>query len=277
MAERKAAFKYYHPDYDPSKVPRSKGNKNAVFSIRTMAPFNMRCLTCNDFIYKGRKFNSRKEDIKDQNYLNLTLMRFYIRCPNCSSEITFRTDLENLDYEIESGATRNFDARRAMIRAEAEEQKTKEEDEKGDSMKVLENRTKSSLAEIKDLEEFEELKDSKYRNSKIDTETLLLLNDSTGKDSSKIIDEEEYLDTQVASIMKIERRIDDFVKSGNSNSSDNVLEQNKDIVDIRKHTAGDIGKKLDMSVQRVRKVSKMIKVKPKQSKISLVDYSDEDA
>ena len=101
-----------------------------------MAPFNMRCLTCNDFIYKGRKFNSRKEDIKDETYLGLTLMRFYIKCPNCFSEITFRTDLENFDYEIEQGATRNFDPRRAIMKAEKEEKERQEEEEKGDSMKV---------------------------------------------------------------------------------------------------------------------------------------------
>ena len=34
--------KYYPPDFDPSKVPRGKRNKNATFNIRIMAPFNMR-------------------------------------------------------------------------------------------------------------------------------------------------------------------------------------------------------------------------------------------
>ena len=96
----------------------------------------MKCNTCNEFIYKGKKFNSRKEDIKDKNYLGLTLMRFYIRCPKCFAEITFRTDLENLDYEIEGGATRNFDARRTAMLKEKENEKLKVEEETN-AMKVI--------------------------------------------------------------------------------------------------------------------------------------------
>ena len=34
--------KYYPPDFDPSKIPKMKGSKNRRFSIRIMAPFNMR-------------------------------------------------------------------------------------------------------------------------------------------------------------------------------------------------------------------------------------------
>merc|ERR1711894_665454 len=70
----------------------------------------MRCTTCGEYIYKGRKFNSRKEDVDDMNHLGLRIYRFYIKCTACLSEISFRTDPANTDYVLEAGATRNFEA-----------------------------------------------------------------------------------------------------------------------------------------------------------------------
>ena len=101
MSERKVLNKYYPPDFDPSKVPKSKEKRNATFEIRLMAPCNMRCTTCGEYIYKGRKFNARKEDVDDMNYLGLRIYRFYIKCTACVSEICFRTDPATTDYIIE--------------------------------------------------------------------------------------------------------------------------------------------------------------------------------
>ena len=113
----------YPPDFDPSKIPRNKdGPRNKTFTIRLMAPCNMRCTTCGEYIYKGRKFNSRKEDVDDMNHLGLRIYRFYIKCTSCLSEISFRTDPANTDYVLEAGATRNFEAlSKAEKQAEAEE------------------------------------------------------------------------------------------------------------------------------------------------------------
>ena len=123
MSERKVLNKYYPPDFDPSKIPRNKdGPRNKTFVIRTMAPCNMRCTTCGEYIYKGRKFNSRKEDVDDMNHLGLRIYRFYIKCTSCLSEISFRTDPANTDYVLEAGATRNFEAlSKAEKQAEAAE------------------------------------------------------------------------------------------------------------------------------------------------------------
>lgn len=106
MSERKVLNKYYPPDFDPSKVPKSKEKRNATFEIRLMAPCNMRCTTCGEYIYKGRKFNARKEDVDDMNYLGLRIYRFYIKCTACVSEICFRTDPATTDYIIEVGILR---------------------------------------------------------------------------------------------------------------------------------------------------------------------------
>ena len=56
MSERKVLNKYYPPDFDPSKVPKVKGKRNATFIIRVMAPCNMRCTTCGEYIYKVHGF-----------------------------------------------------------------------------------------------------------------------------------------------------------------------------------------------------------------------------
>ncbi|KAG9102831.1 protein CWC16, partial [Ceratobasidium sp. 370] len=60
MAERKVLNKYYPPDFDPSKIPRRSGPKNSQQVVRLMAPFSI----CGEFIYKGKKFNARKETVE---------------------------------------------------------------------------------------------------------------------------------------------------------------------------------------------------------------------
>lgn len=77
-------------------------------TVRLMAPFSMKCTTCGEYIYRGRKFNARKETT-DEKYLNIAIYRFYIRCTRCSSELTFKTDPANMDYTCEKGAKRNFE------------------------------------------------------------------------------------------------------------------------------------------------------------------------
>jgi uncharacterized protein with PIN domain len=110
MAERKVLNKYIKPDHDYKKINNKKpkgrgGNKK----VRLMAPFSMQCSTCNDYIYKGKKFNARKENAESENYLGVQILRFYIRCPTCAAEITFKTDPEHTDYVADRGAVRNFE------------------------------------------------------------------------------------------------------------------------------------------------------------------------
>ena len=159
MSERKVLNKYYPPDFDPNKVPRNKVKKNYTFTIRTMAPFHMRCLTCGEYIYKGRKFNSRHENVPDENYLGLRISRFYIKCPRCAAEIVFKTDIENQDYRMEAGATRCFENLLNARRDEAIKAIKEQEDLEKNPMKMVELKAKSTLLEeeiqgsLKDLEE----------------------------------------------------------------------------------------------------------------------------
>lgn len=116
MSERKSINKWYPPDFDPSKVQKTKkaSKKNgpaALPTVRLMAPFSMRCNECGQFIYKKTKFNARKEKTKES-YLDVSIFRFYIRCPRCSRVLTFLTDPKNASYKTEKGLSRTIDPTR---------------------------------------------------------------------------------------------------------------------------------------------------------------------
>ncbi|XP_059608922.1 splicing factor YJU2 [Phlebotomus argentipes] len=199
MSERKVLNKYYPPDFDPSKIPRMKLAKNRQYTVRLMAPFNMRCVTCGEYIYKGKKFNARKEDVENETYLGIRIYRFYIKCTRCLQEISFKTDPRNTDYEIEAGATRNFMALKlAEEQAKKEEEELREE-EANNPMKLLENRTQQSRNEIELLESLEELKDLNRRQQTVDYEQMLQQYDTTetAKDREERLArlDEEYIKT----------------------------------------------------------------------------------
>ncbi|KFK36529.1 hypothetical protein AALP_AA4G136000 [Arabis alpina] len=106
MGERRVINKYYPPDFDSSKLPRPE---NEQINVRMMLPMNIQCRTCGNNMYKGTKFNSRKEYVIGEAYLGIQIFRFYFECTNCFAELTMKTDPQNSDYIIESGATRTYD------------------------------------------------------------------------------------------------------------------------------------------------------------------------
>ncbi|XP_010226663.1 PREDICTED: coiled-coil domain-containing protein 94 [Tinamus guttatus] len=168
-----ALYKYYPPDFDPAKIPKLKLPKDRQYVVRLMAPFNMRCKTCGEYIYKGKKFNARKETVQNEVYLGLPIFRFYIKCTRCLAEITFKTDPENTDYTMEHGATRNFQAEKLLEEEEKRMQKEREDEELNNPMKVLENRTKDSKLEMEVLENLQELKELNQRQANVDFEAML--------------------------------------------------------------------------------------------------------
>ncbi|NXF26431.1 YJU2 factor, partial [Rhodinocichla rosea] len=173
MSERKVLNKYYPPDFDPAKIPRLRLPKERQYAVRLMAPCNMRCRACGEYIYKGKKFNARKETVRNESYLGLPIFRFYIKCPRCLAEITFKTDPQNTDYAVEHGATRNFQAQKLLEEEEKRMQKEREEEELNNPMKVLENRTKDSKLEMEVLENLQELKELNQRQANVDSEAML--------------------------------------------------------------------------------------------------------
>ncbi len=173
MSERKVLNKYFPPDFDPSKIPRCKEPRNKTFVIRLMAPCNMRCTTCGEYIYKGRKFNAKKEDVDDMNHLGLRIYRFYIKCTACLSEICFRTDPANTDYVLEAGATRNFEALSKAEKQAEEEERARREELASNPMKLLEERTEASKNEMARMEALEELQELRKREVKVDYDDML--------------------------------------------------------------------------------------------------------
>jgi len=168
MSERKVLNKYFPPDFDPNKIPRRHQPKNAQQVVRLMSPFSMRCNTCGEYIYKGKKFNARKETVEGEDYYGIKIFRFYIKCTLCSAEITFKTDPKNTDYLAEHGASRNFEPWRDE-KAIEEDRLAKLEEEENNPMKALENRTTDSKREMDILDALQDLRSRNARHEKTGT------------------------------------------------------------------------------------------------------------
>ncbi|OCH95206.1 DUF572-domain-containing protein [Obba rivulosa] len=174
MSERKVLNKYFPPDFDPSLIPRRKQPKNSQQVVRLMAPFSMRCNTCGEYIYKGKKFNARKETVEGEDYYGIKIFRFYIKCTLCSAEITFKTDPKNTDYTAEHGASRNFEPWREEKAVEEEDRLAKLEEEENNPMKALENRTVDSKREMDILDALQDIRARNARNERVGQSVDLL-------------------------------------------------------------------------------------------------------
>lgn len=136
----------------------------------------MKCTSCGEFIYRGRKFNARKETTEEK-YFSIPIYRFYIRCTRCSGEITFLTDPKNMDYRAEKGAKRNFEPWRdskadnqdeteqeVLDRLEKEEGQEQEQLER-DKMAELEEKMLDSKREMAIADALDEIR---TRNARIE-------------------------------------------------------------------------------------------------------------
>ncbi|EJS42971.1 yju2p [Saccharomyces arboricola H-6] len=187
MSERKAINKYYPPDYNPleaEKLSRNMSKKlktmnKSQSSIRLMTPFSMRCLECNEYIPKSRKFNGKKEVLKEKYLNSIKMYRLTISCPRCANSIAFRTDPGNSDYVMEVGGVRNYvpqkpndgptpnpavesvdETLQRLVREKETEQNEKMgiKDQTDDKMDLLEKRLAKIQQEQEDDEELEKLR-----------------------------------------------------------------------------------------------------------------------
>ncbi|CAG8501150.1 5760_t:CDS:1 [Acaulospora colombiana] len=161
-----------------------------------MTPYAMRCETCGEYIYKGKKFNARKETVEGETYYSIKIFRFYIKCPRCSAEITFKTDPQNTDYVAEHGASRNFEPWREERIAGEESKLQKELEEENNPMKALENRTIDSKREMDILDALDEIRTRNARNERVDAdavlERLVESDRSVEKKEEENLDDEDY-------------------------------------------------------------------------------------
>lgn len=198
MSERKVLNKYFPPDFDPAKIPKRVKKKNEQHKVRLMAPFSMHCITCGNWIAKSTKFNARKETVEGEMYLTIKIYRFYIRCPRCSAEITFKTDPKNADYVCEHGALRNFDSSREEKILGEEMKLERQQQEENNPMKALENRTMESKKEMDILDALDEIRTKNARTERLNIDEV---NEKILKRQQKT--EEELLRLEEEEIDKI--------------------------------------------------------------------------
>ena len=210
MSERKVLSKYYPPDFDPNALKRRRGPKDAgpkVATVRLMAPLyvscpplppllppqrtqvlvltpgsSMRCTSCGEYVYKGRKFNARKESRDEEKYLGqIQIHRFHIKCTRCSAEIIFKTDPKNQDYAVVKGAKRNVEPWRQRGAGEAEEtdeqrldrvEAEEAEAEEQDRMQELEAKTVDAKREMDVADALDEIRTRNARLERADRDGL---------------------------------------------------------------------------------------------------------
>ncbi|KAK9475365.1 CWC16 protein [Dipodascopsis tothii] len=205
MADRKVINKYYPPNFDPSKITRHKrpaGSAPKHQTVRLMTPFSMRCLSCGEYIYKGKKFNARKE-MTGEKYLGIAIIRFHIRCTRCSAEITFKTDPKNSDYSTERGSVRNFEPWRGDENEKEENEEERldrlEREEEENTMAELETKVLDSKREMMIEDALDEIRMRNALNEKIDPDAVLeRLHKTHDKTAEELRREEDEEDARLA-------------------------------------------------------------------------------
>ena len=130
------------------------------------------------------------ETVQDEDYLGIKIYRFYFKCTNCYSEITFKTDPKNNDYVAEFGASRNHEPWKDMLLAEEEYKAMKKQEMKEDVMKSLEYRTYDSKREMDILDAMDQVKTLNRRENNVNYDELI----------RKVVKEEKshYIKSQAA-------------------------------------------------------------------------------
>lgn len=191
MGERKVLVRYIPPDFDPSIIPRFKRDRSKAAEVRMMLPFSMRCSTCGEYMGRGKKFNSRKEECVGEAYMGIRRFRFMIKCSVCSAQISFKTDPKNSDYECEWGATRNYEVWKDNEEAVAKDTEATAEEERLDSMRALENRTLDSKTEMDILDALDETMAINRRHERVDTDALLSTIEARGAEAVRAAERAE--------------------------------------------------------------------------------------
>ena len=166
MGERKVLNKYYPPDFDHRLIPRGKKPKNAQMEVRMMLPFSIQCLTCGSFMYRGTKFNSKKEDVVGRDYLGITIFRFYGKCSTCGAQFSICTDPEKTDYSVESGVKRLFESWKMAREDEAQADAAHEAAEDADSMSRLEFMARDSIRQQDEIDALDDIRAQNARHER---------------------------------------------------------------------------------------------------------------
>jgi hypothetical protein len=238
MAERKVLNKYYPSDFDPDKLRTiEKKNTKKICNVRMMLPMTMKCYTCGTYTYIGTKCNMKVEPVEDEDYLGITLYRFYYRCSNCFSQITFKTDPKNNDYTAEIGASRNHEPWKDIMLAEEEYKNNKKMEMRDDAMKNLEYRTYDSKREMDILEATDKVKELNRREANIDYDELIKkIRECHDKDKLNINKEKENEKEKEKQALNEKKEIEKMFRNiknmkNSKNKEKNNQNDNKNILD----------------------------------------------
>lgn len=244
MGERKVLNKHIPPDFDPKLIPRGKRPKGELVPVRMMLPFTIQCETCSSFLYRGRKFNSKKEPVRGSGgkYLGIQKYRFIVKCTACSRPLTFITDPKNAEYEMESGGIRTYEIHRDKDLIEHSFLQEKTTEEKDDPIKALENRVFASTREMEEIKNLEQIIALNKKKSKMTS--------WTGSESGEIIQNASLLSNKL-SVNEMDSEIfnkDDekLIKTINFQHKDNtssingpVLLDNAEMIEFNKKRLED--------------------------------------
>jgi uncharacterized C2H2 Zn-finger protein len=275
MSERKVINKYYPPDFDPALIPRGKRPKNDQVKVRMMMPMSVRCNTCGEYIYRGKKFNSRKETVIGVDYYGIKIFRFYMRCPRCAAEFTIKTDPKNSDYVAEMNCSRNFEPWRDKEQQMEDAKKKRESEEEGDAMKALENRTLDSKIEMDIIDALDEIRALNQRNASIDADTLITEHRKVYDEMQRRLAERDEAELEgivfknsPSYVRRVEEPIpDSAILSEDENDSENTNLQSDDINKEQRR------KTLESSTSEIH--SNSSPTIPKS--LLLIDYEDEES
>ena len=238
MAERKVLNKYYPSDFDPDKLRTiEKKNTKKICNVRMMLPMTMKCYTCGTYTYIGTKCNMKVEPVDDEDYLGITLYRFYYRCSNCFSQITFKTDPKNNDYTAEIGASRNHQPWKDIMLAEEEFKNNKKMEMKDDAMKNLEYRTYDSKREMDILEATDKVKELNRREANIDFDGMIKkIRECHDKEKEKLENNKDNIkdkdkEKQALNEKKEIEKMFKYIKNKKNEEKKDNRDDNKDILD----------------------------------------------
>ena len=235
MGERKVLNRYIPPDWDPSIIAKGfmKRSKDKTIEVRMMLPFSLRCNTCGEYMYKGKKFNSKSEIVKGDDYMGIRKFRFYIKCCVCSAEITFKTDPKNADYECESGASRNFEMWKEKRDTIEKDRADREEEDKLDAMKALENKTIDNKVEMDVLDALDEIKALNRKQQETSVDSILSKiqqqkqSEQVDLNANGVTDEEERMVKSMKFGVKVPSQSISVMKEKVVTSSISAPERNK--------------------------------------------------
>lgn len=109
-----------------------------------------------------------------------------------------KTDPQNSDYVVESGAARNFEPWRDEDEATENEKRKRESEEMGDAMKSLENRAMDSKQDMDILAALEEMRSMKSRHATVSVDDMLAtLKRSAYEKEKRIMEEIDKVDEEV--------------------------------------------------------------------------------